>query len=289
MKVLSFDVGIINLAYCIFDTSISKILHWEVINFELSKTNVVDGIYTNLIRELDARKHLLDIDQVIIEKQPSFNPKMRIVAGCLQTYFYIRAVVDLDRKIKVEFFSPKHKLKCYTGPPIIIDSVKSKYSKTKKMGVLITASKLKEYHETENVIELFEKSKKKDDLADCYLQAVTYSIFKKLIKNSTVPNYIEYTPKEMTKAEIKRSVVDYITLTLTSYKNITLPVAMQTGPVAMQTGNAAIINFNNISDSLKKGITSKFELTFPLTTESTNQLIAKMTLKKLTKNILISV
>ena len=34
MKILSFDVGIINLAYCIFDTTKCKILNWEVINLE---------------------------------------------------------------------------------------------------------------------------------------------------------------------------------------------------------------------------------------------------------------
>ena len=128
MKILSFDVGIINLAYCIFDSETNKIIHWEIINNEIGgKFNAkisnsgVSDLYIHLIKNLDQRPHLLDVDIVLIEKQPSFNPKMRIIAGCLQTYFYIRGVVDRTPSIKsVEFFSPKNKLNCYTGPELDI-------------------------------------------------------------------------------------------------------------------------------------------------------------------------
>ena len=190
MKILSFDVGIVNLAYCIIENS--KIINWEII--ELSKkgstftahiaSSGVAEMYLTLINKLDERPFLLDVDIVLIEKQPSFNPKMRIIAGCLQTYFYIRGVVDkLSEPIKsVEFFSPKHKLKCYTGPELDISSkngkiVKGKYAQTKKMGVAIARCKLEEYGET-TFLEQFENSKKKDDLSDCYLQALTYILFK---------------------------------------------------------------------------------------------------------------
>jgi hypothetical protein len=195
MKILSFDVGIVNLAYCIIEKNENflKILHWEII--ELSKkgntftahiaTSGIAELYLTLINELDKRQYLRDVDIVLIEKQPSFNPKMRIIAGCLQTYFYIRGVVD--RPVapirSVEFFSPKHKLKCYDGPELDISSkngkvVKGKYAQTKKMGVAIARVKLEENDETE-WIKIFEKSKKKDDLSDCYLQALTYILMKK--------------------------------------------------------------------------------------------------------------
>ena len=212
MKILSFDVGIINLAYCIFDNLTKKIIHWEIINNEIGgKFNAkisnsgVSDLYINLIKNLDQRPHLLDVDIVLIEKQPSFNPKMRIIAGCLQTYFYIRGVVDKSDKIKsVEFFSPKNKLKCYTGPELDISkngkTVKGKYAQTKKMGVLIARSKLEENEETETMCTLFENSKKKDDLSDCYLQALTYIMFKstsvKNIKSESVKN-VNVTKKDL--------------------------------------------------------------------------------------------
>jgi len=214
MRILSFDVGIVNLAYCIIETLPEpKILHWEII--ELAKrgntfsahitTSGIAEIYLTLINQLDTRAHLLDVDLVLIEKQPSFNPKMRIIAGCLQTYFYIRGVVDktTDKIKSVEFFSPKHKLKCYTGPEIDISSkngktVKGKYAQTKKMGVEIARRKLVEYNETPEFIQFFESSKKRDDLSDCYLQALTYTSFKQKVTKPTVP------PKTVLKQQFKQ-------------------------------------------------------------------------------------
>ena len=213
MKILSFDVGIVNLACCIIEkieNNEPKIIHWEII--ELSKkgstftahiaSSGVAELYLTLIHELDKRPLLCDVDIVLIEKQPSFNPKMRIIAGCLQTYFYIRGVVDrTENKIRsVEFFSPKNKLKCYTGPELDISSkngkiVKGKYAQTKKMGVAIAKSMLEEYSET-TMKTFFENSKKKDDLSDCYLQALTYLTFKQ-------PKVTVKQPKTVLKKQLK--------------------------------------------------------------------------------------
>ena len=210
MKILSFDVGIINLAYCIFDSETTKLTHWEVITLNNLNANKkftdYNKIYINLINELDSRPFMVDgIDIVLIEKQPSFNPKMRIIAGCLQTYFYIRGVVDRTPSIKsVEFFSPKNKLKCYTGPELDISSkngkiVKGKYAQTKKMGVMIARSKLEEYSETKEKKDFFENNKKKDDLSDCYLQALTYIDFKKIKtpKIVKVDKVVKFTKKDL--------------------------------------------------------------------------------------------
>jgi hypothetical protein len=63
--------------------------------------------------------------------------------------------------------------------------VKGKYAQTKKLGVKIAEIKLKEYSENAKFIEIYNKSKKKDDLSDCYLQALTYCLFNKLLKKIT--------------------------------------------------------------------------------------------------------
>ena len=76
MKILSFDVGIINLAYCIVESENEpKILQWEIITIPTDKKfsahiSSVSDIYINLIKELDRRPILLDIDIVLIEKPP---------------------------------------------------------------------------------------------------------------------------------------------------------------------------------------------------------------------------
>ena len=261
MKILSFDVGIVNLAYCIFDSITLKINHWEVIT--LQNHNDYNKIYINLINELDSRKHLIDhINVVLIEKQPSFNPKMRIIAGCLQTYFIIRGIVDSpvpeDAIKAVKFFNPKHKLKCYNGPELVINSkAKSKYSRTKKMGVMICELKLKEYFETTTMIKLFNDSKKKDDLSDCYLQALTYSMFEKLIDSSLVKGNVKLAKanaiKILTKTEIKQQLKEFLDIDN---------------------------DINNISENLKKCIHIKYSINFPLNDELKTKLLGAMNMKK---------
>jgi len=213
MLILSFDVGIINLAYCIFDSETCKLQHWEIIT--TPDHNNYSKLYINLITELDRRPHLLPVDIVLIEKQPSFNPKMRIIAGCLQTYFFIRGVVDQPGKpIKsVEFFSPKHKLKCYTGPELTV-SGSSKYAQTKKKAILIAVWMLEKNNESINFKKIFETSKKKDDLSDCYLQAVTYCTFKKLIPISPGSAEVPQLPPviKITKIQVKKELTDYLTV-----------------------------------------------------------------------------
>jgi hypothetical protein len=215
MKILSFDVGIVNLAYCIIEDF--KIVKWEVISLVNNKD--YQELYIDLINNLDSRKDYLldDIDTVLIEKQPSLNPKMRIISGCLQTYFFIRGVVDCLNKIKsIKFYSPKHKLKCYTSSePLNINASGSKYSRTKKMGVAICEKKLIEYNEPEEILTFFNKSKKKDDLADCYLQALTYVLtLNKTIKTSNNPNIKINIKSKLTKKSIKDLFLTFDSLEL---------------------------------------------------------------------------
>jgi hypothetical protein len=119
-------------------------------------------------------------------------------------YTCIFSIFDkIDNKIKsVEFFSPKHKLKCYTGPELDISRngkiVKGKYAQTKKMGVAIAQVKLDEYSEIE-FAKIFQSSKKKDDLSDCYLQALTYISFKQPTK-----------PIKHTKVVVKKQLKEFL-------------------------------------------------------------------------------
>ena len=252
MKVVSFDVGIINLAYCIFDSDTSKILYWEIITTP-DHTNY-SRLYINVITELDKRPFLLDTDVVLIEKQPSFNPKMRIISGCLQTYFFIRGVIDRpEKKIQsVEFFSPKHKLKCYTGPELIVKG-STKYAQTKKKAVLITEWMLKKNNESIAFNDLFQKSKKKDDLSDSYLQAITWCIFKKLIKTTTGSITVEQVVK-VTKVELKKQIKEYL--------------------LTKEQGDLIEI-FNDIPESLKKNL----KIIFPMDLESINKFCSDWCLK----------
>ena len=259
MKILSFDVGIINLAYCIFDSTNCKIIEWEVIT--LNVTTNVNNLYINLINQLDLRKYLLNVDTVLIEKQPSLNPKMRIIAGCLQTYFFIRGVIDLKTIHAVEFFSPKNKLKCYTGPELVVTG-KGKYSQTKKMGVLIARSKLNEFSESMDFKDLFEKSKKKDDLADCYIQAVTWCSFKKILHYISPGTSQESVELLKSKVVIKKNLKELLELSV-SDEGLGLLEFMNSG----------------ISQILQKSIIHKFSISFPITIVELDVLFGDLNMK----------
>jgi len=65
-----------------------------------------------MYQKLDAIKGLLDVDEVLIENQPSLkNPSMKTVACFLFSYFVLRGTVDKTNITKVKFISPSNKLK----------------------------------------------------------------------------------------------------------------------------------------------------------------------------------
>ena len=167
MKILSFDVGIKNLAYCIYDSTLNKILYWNIIDITPSKQS--DNACAHMVNLLDKFSELLSNDVILIEKQPSKNNKMRIIEGLLNAYFVIRGLTNENSAIsKVTVYSAKHKLgnDTFRG--------KSNYSQRKKLGVFRTEAFLKQYRQTDDIHNLFISSKKKDDLADSLLQALSY-------------------------------------------------------------------------------------------------------------------
>ena len=247
MKILSFDVGIKNLAYCILEYP--NIIHCEVITLENSTYHA--KLYVDLIKSLDSRKEiLLNVDTVLIEKQPSFNPKMRIIAGCLQTYFFIRGVVDSEQKIKViKFYSPKNKLKCYnSNEPLEIPEGGNKYSQTKKAGVVICEKLLIESNK--DFLAFFKGSKKRDDLADSYLQGLTYYLqLNKMLGNH---NKILITQKKRTT---KKMLKDSL-------------------------GNNPNLNLEVINKEYSSQIAELFNIEIPVSKESLEIILSNLQLKK---------
>ena len=162
MIILSFDVGVKNLAYCLLDSESKDILDWNII--DCTSTNLV----LKMIKELDSLIHLLDSQLILIEKQPSFNPKMRIISTAIYVYFTLRINHEQNKNIKIIYYSAKHKLKLCE---VKLDKpCKTKYANNKKIAIAQTKIMLKN-----NIfLDYFLSHKKKDDLADCYLQAISY-------------------------------------------------------------------------------------------------------------------
>ena len=76
----------------------------------------IDVLRLKLIKELEDRKNLLDVETVLIENQPTLrNPKMKAISSTIYDYYLIRGIFDkaiTNSKIeKVKYMSPSNKLK----------------------------------------------------------------------------------------------------------------------------------------------------------------------------------
>lgn len=212
MKYLSFDVGIKNLAYCcltedktikqwgiinmntnpICDVKLRKKCEkqatYEIkndpnINYcctahskkfkKKKKLNTNHDILQlsqtciRKLRELD----ISDVKYVLIENQPALkNPVMKSIQMILYTYFVIEGVMNDKSSIEtIHMVNARNKLKVYKGPKIECDK-KNKYAKNKFLSIAYTQKMI--HKEEECFKNLFNESKKKDDLADAYLQGI---------------------------------------------------------------------------------------------------------------------
>lgn len=222
MQLLSFDVGIKNLAYCILNDS-KDICDWNVINIidndesiicscnnksgskckskasfycinDKSKigyckkhsknidnlipivTRKIKKISVNEISELlftslDKYPNMLNVNIVLIENQPCLmNPMIKTVQVLLYSYFVIKGKLnDKSRINKVQFINAKNKLSFYDGPKIEQMST-NKYTQRKKEGIEVCKYILAD----NNYFNFFLSHKKKDDLADSYLQGLWF-------------------------------------------------------------------------------------------------------------------
>lgn len=232
-KIISFDVGIKNLAYCIIEKENDnfKILNWNIINIMEDEINNYEkcnynkknkicnnkasvyveesqnkyyfcnksicqkdlinlypnnkihkikninlksysllNISSNLIKKLHLIKDIiLNVDEVLIENQPVLkNPTMKsiqmIIYGFFIDYGYNKT------NINIHLFSARDKLKLYNGPQIDVSHIKNNYTKRKFLSIEYT----KYYIKDSEFLDFFLNSKKKDDLADCFIQGYYY-------------------------------------------------------------------------------------------------------------------
>jgi len=155
MYTISFDVGTKNLAYVIMDDEF-KIIEWDVVSVPIA---TIKSTITFLKQKFGDK----DLNLVIIEKQPSRNAKMRVFENTLGVFFEMLNIP------KIIHYSAKHKLgeigKTIKG--------KTNYTLRKKYAVIMCRAFLTDRNDIVSQT-FFDSHKKKDDLADCLLQCVSY-------------------------------------------------------------------------------------------------------------------
>jgi hypothetical protein len=91
VNVLSWDCGISNLCYCLLeevdDGHEFRVKMWE--NFSLNSQTLKQAT-TMLVRELDQRPWMMDVDYICIENQVLKNTSMKVICHNIQCYFETR-------------------------------------------------------------------------------------------------------------------------------------------------------------------------------------------------------
>lgn len=119
----------------------------------------------NMHQRFDALPHLASgLDVVIIENQLStLATRMKTLQGMITQYFIMRGVPD------IQYVSATNKLKLFSDAGANASDDKADYADRKKRSIEITRSLIPSHaHATLK----FENHKKKDDLADCFLQGL---------------------------------------------------------------------------------------------------------------------
>lgn len=120
---------------------------------------------------LDGSYTKIDIDIAIIENQIStIASRMKTLQGMIAQYFIMKHTPH------IEFISASNKLKMF------MTKKKTTYTERKAESVEITAELLETKEEFHNFKGYLNKNKKKDDLADCFLQGIYYLTIKNMIK-----------------------------------------------------------------------------------------------------------
>jgi hypothetical protein len=154
----------------------------ELIQLKKKSANDLDLITLgqNMMLALDQNTHIEGITHVIIENQISpIANRMKTVQGMLAQYFIMRVP-----GCHIEFVSSANKLKAFTSSKSdenLPAKQKDEYKQHKRDGVYYCDQVLQQNKQICCWQDTFNFSKKKDDLADAFLQGLWYTVNKKWV------------------------------------------------------------------------------------------------------------
>lgn len=176
-QVIAFDVGIKNLAYCIFDNNELKSI--DKVDLQCSKKDyqklidaVIELMDSILFTQLDVNRPIV----ILIESQ--MTSVMRCIQTVINTYFKVTGKYNsLD--VVTKYLSAKHKLNLiekfkdeYKLPDTNLKS--SKYQQNKVDSVNFGKWLLENKYKNEDILNKLKGSKKIDDEMDALLMCVYY-------------------------------------------------------------------------------------------------------------------
>ena len=151
--IVSIDVGIKNLAICVLEES--KIQAWHLINL-MYGTDLCSAV----IKALEPIT-IIPTATILIERQ--MTRKMTNIQCYLEMYFRLKGY-------SVIIYSPKYKL-AGTGKE---NSGKNLYKARKKASVELCQQWMEANLQEDSILEVWNKTKKKDDLSDTLAMAISF-------------------------------------------------------------------------------------------------------------------
>lgn len=194
MNILSFDVGIRHLAYCLLHVPIAShapsvplsdvhILKWGILSLlddgvKVSKKIGLDTYCKAMYQQCEATfSDIPDVHVVAIENQPALrNPVMKSIQMMLYSYFSYKKHLDASwsQLHTIKLMSASSKWKCALAP------TRTGHEQTYKDGKQLSVSTTLAYLQGNLIAqgsqwaEWLQPYKKKDDLCDAFLQGLIY-------------------------------------------------------------------------------------------------------------------
>ena len=174
---LSFDIGIRNMAYCyasVYNNSID-LKKLNKVDLNLKKNSNTQTIINTTIDFLD---NLMDTEidtnfpKLIVLIECQMTSIMKCIQTTINTYFKMTAKFH-SAIIETIYLSPKHKLTLIQNHLPNCD-----YKKNKQEAVELTKHLLENKYQNQDFINIYNSLKKKDDVCDAFLMIIYFFEFK---------------------------------------------------------------------------------------------------------------
>jgi hypothetical protein len=178
--IISFDIGLKNLAYCIMHQKAdgtAEVRNLELVNLGCRKSDtqriidaVIDMLDTILYMELDSSVPLV----VLIESQ--MTSLMKCIQTAINTFFKVTSKYN-SMDVTTKYMSAKHKLNLIKRFPdfeTAREPCASSYKNNKLDSIEFAVWHLEVKAEDMKTLERIKKEKKQDDLADAYLMTLYF-------------------------------------------------------------------------------------------------------------------
>jgi hypothetical protein len=182
VQIISFDIGIKNLAYCIMNKDHGALLSIkciEKVDLQCHKSDhqkIMDSLL-NVLEDIITNK--LDISiPIIVLIESQMTSIMKCIQTAINVFFKIHGrYQSID--VITKYVSPRHKLnliKKYQGEYVDTNTVicSTQYKQNKLDAVRFGEWLLKGKYRNEDILMQMAKSKKFDDEMDCFLMGVYY-------------------------------------------------------------------------------------------------------------------